>query len=237
MFHAGMALYVHRLRAQLKTADARRWQAALHAEVKALKAEGNELGEQCAAEKFALATARTEEAKLRRSIVQSPARLQRSLVDLTNQIDRDKGLVAEAEKRGRELAARLNALSKVRPPQALTAFSFFGHHIHKRDEGAPDRAAAETRVASIVVLARTASGQAARRPSAGLFLCSLRGRTLWCAAFDEMSARLLVWNWCGTAMVVAEAAGLNSFSKAKYNESFVSLLFYQRGMLCTRDEC
>jgi len=49
--------------------------------------------------------------------VQSPARLQRSLVDLTNQIERDKGLVAEAEKRGRELAARLNALSKVRPPQ------------------------------------------------------------------------------------------------------------------------
>lgn len=49
--------------------------------------------------------------------MQSPARLQRSLVDLTNQIERDKGLVAEAEKRGRELAARLNALSKVRPPQ------------------------------------------------------------------------------------------------------------------------
>jgi uncharacterized surface protein with fasciclin (FAS1) repeats len=94
----------------------RRSQGALHAEVKALKAEGNELGEQCAAEKFALATARTEESKLRRSIVQSPARLQRSLVDLTNQIERDKGLVAEAEKRGRELAARLNALSKVHPP-------------------------------------------------------------------------------------------------------------------------
>ena len=45
--------------------------------------------------------------------MQSPARLQRSLADLTNQIERDKGLVADAEKKGRELAARLNALAKV----------------------------------------------------------------------------------------------------------------------------
>lgn len=59
---------------------------ASQGEVKALKAEGNELADKAANEKFALATAQQEQKSLKSQIVHSPARLQRSLQDLTNQV-------------------------------------------------------------------------------------------------------------------------------------------------------
>mmetsp|Transcript_29485 Transcript_29485/g.49579 ORF Transcript_29485/g.49579 Transcript_29485/m.49579 type:complete len:456 (-) Transcript_29485:50-1417(-) len=87
-------------------------QAELQAEVKALKAKGNDLAEQAASSKMRLEETHQEEQLLRSQVVQSPERLQRVLADLTNQVDRDRAAATDAEKEGRELSQRLDALDR-----------------------------------------------------------------------------------------------------------------------------
>ncbi|GAQ80464.1 hypothetical protein KFL_000540390 [Klebsormidium nitens] len=88
-------------------------QAALNKENHRLKQQANELADQLASEKFALLEAHQERAELRGKIVESPEKLQRTLEELGAAVERERAAIGEAERRARDLQAKLECCGKV----------------------------------------------------------------------------------------------------------------------------
>eukprot|EP00741_Cyanophora_paradoxa_P003448 tig00000704_g3349.t1 len=90
-----------------------REQAVLNGELKTLKQATAELAEKISNSKFAIVNTKQETSKMRSQIVQSPQRFKKTLEDMTNTLDSERTATAEADKRARDLQARLEALAKI----------------------------------------------------------------------------------------------------------------------------
>ncbi|KAK9816471.1 hypothetical protein WJX72_000700 [[Myrmecia] bisecta] len=88
-------------------------QATLNSEVRAMKQQTNVLADEAADLKFKLANARQEGDQLRSLIVESPEKLQAMLEEIQAAVERERSLVAEAERKARDLQARLDTVAKV----------------------------------------------------------------------------------------------------------------------------
>ena len=93
--------------------DLNKRQAALSAEVKALKQGTNQLTDEAAALRLRLGSAHGEAELLRSQVVQSPQKLEAALEALAAALDRERAAVADAERRQRELAGRADALARL----------------------------------------------------------------------------------------------------------------------------
>jgi kinetochore protein Nuf2 len=67
---------------------------------------------QLASEKFALLEAHQERNDLRGKIVESPEKLQRTLEELGAAVEKERAAIGEAERRARDLQAKLECCSK-----------------------------------------------------------------------------------------------------------------------------
>lgn len=87
--------------------------SALATEVRTLKAKTNQLTDEASDAKFKLMNLQQDCERLRGQIVQSPEKLQASLQRLAQEVDTDRELLAEAEKRCRDLQAKMDNIAKV----------------------------------------------------------------------------------------------------------------------------
>eukprot|EP00951_Prasinocladus_malaysianus_P021601 scaffold178837_cov34-Prasinocladus_malaysianus.AAC.1 len=80
--------------------------------VRGYKQTGNELADRQAELKFALLSERQQAEKLSEQIVQSPERLQRSVAGIQSEVDKERALVAAADRRNRDLHTRNDVVHK-----------------------------------------------------------------------------------------------------------------------------
>ncbi|EFN59885.1 hypothetical protein CHLNCDRAFT_49321 [Chlorella variabilis] len=88
-------------------------QAALGGEVRALKQGANALTDEASQLRYKLSQAKGQGELLRSQIVQSPHKIQALLAELAGAVERERAMVADADRRSRELAARLDVVGKV----------------------------------------------------------------------------------------------------------------------------
>jgi kinetochore protein Nuf2 len=88
-------------------------QSALGGEVRALKQQANALTDEASQLRYKLSQARGAGEDLRAQIVQSPHKLQAQLEEISAAVERERGALLDAERRSRDLAQRLDAVSKV----------------------------------------------------------------------------------------------------------------------------
>eukprot|EP00963_Diacronema_lutheri_P010908 scaffold1235_cov300-Pavlova_lutheri.AAC.7 len=87
-------------------------QGNLQAEVRELKKEGNELADRAANCKFEAHNAKQEAELLRAQLVQSPEKIRQLMSRLEADVECEKKALAEAERKKRELQAKLDVLGK-----------------------------------------------------------------------------------------------------------------------------
>eukprot|EP00899_Mesostigma_viride_P008740 jgi/Mesvir1/17868/Mv12945-RA.1 len=87
-------------------------QAALNRDVKQTKHATNELQNKIDNAKILLMDARNDNAALAAQVVQSPQKLQRALEELRAAVEEERGHIAGAEKKCRDLQAKLECISK-----------------------------------------------------------------------------------------------------------------------------
>ena len=88
-------------------------QSALAGEVRGLKQQANGLTDEASQLRYKLSQARGTGEDLRAQIVQSPQKIQALLEEIATAVERERGAFADAERRSRDLAARLEVVSKV----------------------------------------------------------------------------------------------------------------------------
>ena len=88
-------------------------QAALSSEVRGIKQQVNVLTDEASQLRYKLSQARSTGEDLRLQIVHSPQRIKAVLEEIGNAVERERAATSDAEKRSRELAARLEVATKV----------------------------------------------------------------------------------------------------------------------------
>ncbi|KAL0042016.1 hypothetical protein WJX77_000793 [Trebouxia sp. C0004] len=82
-------------------------------DVRTLKQQNNALADEASSAKFKLVDAQQEQLKLKGQIVESPERLQARLEELAGGVEKERALVMDAERRSRDLQARMDHIAKV----------------------------------------------------------------------------------------------------------------------------
>ncbi|KAL4537163.1 hypothetical protein Ndes2526B_g04925 [Nannochloris sp. 'desiccata'] len=90
-----------------------RKQAALAGEVRSLKQQGNTLTDEASQLRYKLSQARGTGEDLRAQIVQSPQKIQALLEEIATAVERERIALVDADRRSRDLASRLEVVSKV----------------------------------------------------------------------------------------------------------------------------
>ncbi|DBA85310.1 hypothetical protein WJX79_007297 [Trebouxia sp. C0005] len=85
----------------------------LNNDVRTLKQQNNALADEASSAKFKLVDAQQEQLKLKGQIVESPERLQARLEELAGGVEKERALVTDAERRSRDLQARMDTIAKV----------------------------------------------------------------------------------------------------------------------------
>lgn len=88
-------------------------QAALSRENQQLHSSDNKLKDEASQLRYKLSQAQGQGELLRSQIVQSPQKVQALLAEISTAVERERGCVADAERRSRELGARLELVGKV----------------------------------------------------------------------------------------------------------------------------
>ncbi|KAI7843287.1 hypothetical protein COHA_003119 [Chlorella ohadii] len=88
-------------------------QAALSSEVRQLKQGANALTDEASQLRYKLSQAKGQTELLRSQIVQSPQKIQALLGEIAAAVERERAMVADADRRSRELAGRLDLIGKV----------------------------------------------------------------------------------------------------------------------------
>lgn len=88
-------------------------QAALGSEVRTLKQQANELTDEASQLRYKLSQARSTGEDLRAQVVHSPQKIQSMLEEISASVERERAALADAERRSRDLASRLDTVSKV----------------------------------------------------------------------------------------------------------------------------
>ncbi|KAK9808328.1 hypothetical protein WJX73_002253 [Symbiochloris irregularis] len=87
-------------------------QAAVE-ELARAKEASNRVEEEISSDRLRLKQAQLEGAQLRSQVIESPEKLQRKLEELSAAMEKERGLTVEAEKRMRDVQARLDAIARV----------------------------------------------------------------------------------------------------------------------------
>ena len=88
-------------------------QATLTSEVRALKQQANVLTDEASKLRFKLSHERSTGDDLRAQIVQSPQKIKTLLEEIATAVERERAALADADRRSRDLASRLEVVSKV----------------------------------------------------------------------------------------------------------------------------
>lgn len=88
-------------------------QAALASEVRTLKAQANSLTDEASQLRYKLSQARSTGEDLRAQIVQSPQKIEAMVEEMSSAVERERVAFADAERRIRELASRLEIASRL----------------------------------------------------------------------------------------------------------------------------
>lgn len=88
-------------------------QSALNTDVRALKQQANALTDEASQLRYKLSQARSTGEDLRSQVVHSPQKIQSLLEEIATAVDRERAALADAERRSRDLASRLDLIGKV----------------------------------------------------------------------------------------------------------------------------
>lgn len=115
--------------------DFKKEQAALTADLEALKKERTEQAEKMAQRNFLLSALRQENNKLQSRIVHSPERLMQIIAEMNASIGTERGNLAQLERKSRELQMKLDALTQIDQDlsRTLTLLEQNDEIVKKRD--------------------------------------------------------------------------------------------------------